>query len=52
MKRVGNLYDEMLKEENLELVYSGVMKDKKGKYTPGTNSFMIRTNKDYFLRKL
>lgn len=42
----------MLKEENLELVYSGVMKDKKGKYTPGTNSFMIRTNKDYFLRKL
>ena len=52
MKRIGNLYNNMLDEDNLKKVYQGVMKDKKGKYTPGTLSFMIRMNSDYYLNEL
>lgn len=52
MKRIGNLYDKMISIKMMEKVYAGVMKGKRHKNEPGSKSYMIRMNKDYYMAEV
>lgn len=49
MKRVGNLYNQMLTRHTMEEAFRGVMKDKKQKDNPNSLSFMMKNNKEYYI---
>lgn len=49
MKRVGNLYETMLSYPRMLEAFQGVMRDKKHKSLPGSMSFMIMQNKDFYI---
>lgn len=51
MKRYGNLYNTMLTQERMEEVFKGVMKDKKGKSDPVSDTFRIMNNKEYYMKE-
>lgn len=49
MKRAGNLYNTMPTRRRMIQVFKGVMKDKKYKNIPGSLSFMIMQNPEYYM---